>query len=407
MNFDETKINGLREWAKGKNAPPMTIELIPTDKCNSKCLTCWRRGFTSEQLQERYKAEMSDDRLLKLIDEAAKLGVKEIAFVGGGEPLIREVTFQLMQKIKKRGMIGDLVTNGTLFKNEVIKNLVKIGWDRIKFSVDGADASTHNHLRGIESFETVVKNVKAFLDLKKKLGVEKPRLIFNTVISNINYKSLPDLVKLANKIGIEEILLLPLTVFEESIKNMKLNEEETREFQSILKKSIKIAKRLRIENNFQNFLEAKYLDKTDRMDEVMMEELGKESEVTGEELEILKEKVKGKNGFLSSKIEKEYPKAEDPVENFKFLPCFDSWHHITIIANGNIAPCFSPWVWDTKTTIKDHSLEELWYGPYFEKFRDIMLTRKLPENCQTCCVWKVFENRKIRKQIEDYEKFKF
>jgi MoaA/NifB/PqqE/SkfB family radical SAM enzyme len=251
--FDE-KISRLSKWAKRQKAPPTSIELIPTDRCNSNCLTCWRRSFTQEQLQERYKQEMSDERILKLIDEAAEIGVKEIAFVGGGEPLKREVTFQLIKKIKGYQMEGDLVTNGTLFTKEYIEMMVKNGWNRVKFSIDGSDAKTHDRLRGIKCFKAVIKNIKIFSDLKKRLNVEKPRLILNTVISNINYKSLPNIVKLSKKIGIEEILLLPMTVFSDSAKDMKLTEKETREFLNILKKSITLAKKLYIENNFSNFL---------------------------------------------------------------------------------------------------------------------------------------------------------
>jgi hypothetical protein len=190
-----------------------------------------------------------------------------------------------------------------------------------------------------------------------------------------------------------------MTVFAESMKNMKLTEEEAREFLNILKQSIELAEKLRIENNFSNFLEMRFIEKTDEMNEIMMNEVGNEDKLSGEMLEILKEKVKGKKDFLSARIKKEYPKSKDSLKNFMFLPCFDPWHHVTIIANGNIAPCFSPWVWETETTIKDHELKELWYGEYFNKFRRILLTRKLPESCATCCVWKVFENKKIRNEI--------
>lgn len=399
--FDE-KIKRLSQWARKKKAPPTSIELIPTDRCNSNCLTCWRKSFTQEQLQERYKQEMSDTKILRLIDEAAEIGVREIAFVGGGEPLKREVTFQLMKKIKEYGMEGDLVTNGTLFTKEYIEMMVKNGWNRVKFSVDGPDAKTHDFLRGIKCFEIVIKNIKTISKLKKKFNVEKPRLILNTVISDVNYRSLPKIVKLAKKIGIEEILLLPMTAFADSMRDMKLTEEETRKFLDILRESIKLTEKLGVDNNFSNFLEAKFVEKTDKMDELMMKEAENEDKITGEMLELLKGKIKGKTDIISTKIKKEYPKSRDPVENFRFLPCFDPWHHITIIANGNIAPCFSPWVWETNISIKDYSLKELWYGEYFDKFRRTLLTRKLPESCATCCVWKVFENKKIRDEIDKY-----
>ncbi|MDI6826335.1 MAG: radical SAM protein [Candidatus Aenigmarchaeota archaeon] len=383
MGLYETRVERLVRWAKGEKMPPVTIELIPTERCNLNCKSCWRRGWAEKQLRKRYEQEMSDKRILKLIEEGAEIGLKEVAFVGGGEPLMRSVTPRIMKEIKTNKMEGDLVTNGTLFNEKIIELLVRIGWDRLKFSIDSPDPKIHDYLRGKKgAFKTAIKNIKSFLKLKKKLKAEKPRLLLNTVISKRNYKLLPDLVELSSEIGVNGIWLLPLTVFDESMRNLKLTEDNIREFKSILMSSIKLAKESGIENNFADFLDPKYIEKTENMDEVMMEDIG-------------------------LKIKEEYPGFDDPIENFKFLPCYAPWIHITILPNGNIAPCFSPWVWEAEKSVKNHSLKELWFGDYFDKFRNIILERKLPENCKKCCVWEVFNNRRFREGIDRYLKGEF
>ena len=380
MELYRARIERLAKWARGGKAAPVTIELIPTDRCNLNCLSCWRRGWTKEQLLERYKNEMSDERLLKLIDEAADMGVKEIAFVGGGEPLMRPVTVELMKKIKKRGMIGDLVTNGTLFTPKIIELLVKIGWDRIKFSVDGPDAQVHDYLRQTPgAFKRTTQNIKMFAKVKKKFKTNKPRIVIQSVLSAGNYRRLPDLVKLGHRLGVNEMLLLPLTIFDKSMEHLKLTLDEVKEFKKILKESVDLLKKFKIDTNYHEYFNEEYIVKTENMDEVMMKEMEKT-------------------------IKKEYPKSRDPIKNFEYLPCYAPWIHVTIIANGNIAPCFSPWVWNTKVSIKNHSLKELWYGRYFDKYRKIMLKRKLPDNCKKCCVWEVFNNRKIRNGLDQYLK---
>jgi MoaA/NifB/PqqE/SkfB family radical SAM enzyme len=376
MGLFETRVERLAKWAVGEKRPPVTIELVPTDRCNLNCLSCWRRGWPEEQILKRYEQEMSDERLLKLVDEAAEMGVVEIAFVGGGEPLMRNVTTKLFKKIKSYGMIGDLVTNGTLFTKESIELMVKIGWDRIKFSIDGPNPKVHDYLRQTRgSFKKTIKNIKAFSELKKKLNTNKPQLILQSVLSVENYKSLPDLVKLGRRIGVDEMTLLPLTVFDESMRHLKLSKEQISEFKPVLEKSIKLLKEFGIETNYHEYLNERYIFKTESMDEVMMEETVKT-------------------------IKREYPKSRNPVENFKFLPCYAPWIHVTILPNGNIAPCFSPWVWNTNVSIKSRPLKELWYGKYFNEFREIILKRRLPDNCKKCCVWEVFNNRKIREELE-------
>jgi radical SAM protein with 4Fe4S-binding SPASM domain len=377
MVLFETRIERLAKWARGEKAPPVTIELVPTDKCNLNCLSCWRRGWSEEELKKKYEQEMSDERLLKLVDEAAELGVKEIAFVGGGEPLMRSVTVELFKKMKKYGMIGDLVTNGTLFTKELIELLVKIGWDRIKFSIDGPDADVHDYLRQTKgAFKLATNNIKLFSQTKRKFKTDKPTLILQSVLSVENYKKLPKLAELGYELGVNEMTLLPLTIFDESMENLKLNEKQVKEFMPILLKTIKLLEKFGIGGNYHEFLNEEYILKTESMNDVMMKEMEK-------------------------MIKEEYPLFNNPIRNFEFLPCYAPWIHVTILPNGNIAPCFSPWVWNTKISIKEFSLKELWYGKYFNKFRRIILKRKLPENCKKCCVWEVFNNRKIRKGLQE------
>ena len=110
---------------------------------------------------------VSDDRYLKLIDEAAKLGVKEVYICGGGEPLVRkDLLLRLMKLIKQKKMHGFLITNGTLFTEEDIIKIIEIGWDNISFSVDGANSRVNDSLRGKRgAFKLAVQNMKRFKEL--------------------------------------------------------------------------------------------------------------------------------------------------------------------------------------------------------------------------------------------------
>ncbi len=382
----EARVTRLIEWARGNSAPPVSIELIPTERCNLNCKSCWRQGWDKKSLERRYATEMSDERLLKIIDEAAEIGVKEIAYVGGGEPLIRDITIELMKKQKFHGMEGDLVTNGTLLTKDIAEILIKIGWDRIKVSIDGPTPEIHDELRGVKgTFKKATHNIRVLSKLKRIYKSTKPKILFNTVVSTMNYRLLPEMVKLAAKIGVEEILLLPITIFDESAKDLKLDEDQTLELIQIIKRCIRLAKKLGVQNNFSQFLDSKYIEKTEAMHEVMMEEVEKDE-------------------YLKKLIKKHYPSYKEKIKDFLFLPCYMPWHHITILPNGNIAPCFSPWVWETKISLKNYRLKELWYGKYFEKFRKIIKSRKLPQSCRTCCVWRVFENKRIREAMKMFLK---
>lgn len=386
MGLFETKLNRLEAWAKGEPKGPLSIELVPTDKCNLNCSSCWRQGYSEEELERKYSREMSDNRLKELIDEANEMDVREIIFVGGGEPFTREILPELIKKIKNYGMEGDLVTNGTLLDEEKIHLLVKEGWNRVKFSIDGPDPEVHDELRGREGvFEKTIDNIKAMAELKKKYNRDFPKLHFNTVVSKRNYMKLQEIVELAGKLDMDGIQLLPTTAFSEEGEKMQLDEKETEELMKIIKKCEKLAEELGVnETNFSEYSQPKYIEKTESMHKVHEEELKKQ--LSKEELDEI--------------IEDEYKDGDGQLENFKYLPCYAPWHHVTIRPNGNIAPCFSPWVWETDVSVKDRSLRELWYGKYFDKFREEMLKRKLPKQCKRCCVWEVWQNRDIRKGLD-------
>lgn len=373
----EEKLWRIREWSAGRPAPPKSIELIPTDRCNSRCLTCWQRGVQEEELRTRYGQEMSDSRLLRLVDEAAELGVYEFALVGGGEPLVRPVTFELMRRIRSRGMHGDLVTNGTLLAEGQVEELVRMGWDRIKFSVDGIDAAVYDSLRGLpDGFGRLRKNLLFLREMKERHGSEMPRVAFNVVVSRRNYRQFLDIVKFAHEAGADEILLLPMTVFSKEMEGLKLDERETSAFQQSIGEAMKRIARWGISSNMHEFLDTRMVRDTNGMDRVMLDE--------------------AKTGDDEGSLLRPF---EDRGENFSRLPCYMPWHHVTVLANGNIAPCFMDYVWSTETSLKDHALSELWYGPYFEGFRRQLETRRLWKECATCCVWRVFENRDIRKRL--------
>ncbi|MFB6089250.1 MAG: radical SAM/SPASM domain-containing protein, partial [Candidatus Aenigmatarchaeota archaeon] len=297
-----------------------------------------------------------------------------------------DIVPELIEKIKDYGMEGDLVTNGTLITRERAKLLVGFGWNRIKFSVDGPDPEIHDELRGKEgAFERTIDNIKYISSLREKTHKENPRLYFNTVVSKRNYRKLPEIVRLANKLGVDGIQLLPTTNFSESSHEMQLSFEETEELMDIIDKCIELSQNLGLsENNFSEYSDSKYITDTESMHKVHMEEI--EEQFSEDKLDEI--------------INKEYYRA-DKKESFKYLPCYAPWHHMTIRPNGNIAPCFSPWVWETDVTIKDKSLKEVWYGEVFDRYREIILSGKLPEQCKRCCVWEVFNNKKIRKELSE------
>ena len=146
-------------WSKGKRTGPFKLQLNPTNKCNLKCRFCWLRDFDSGTLNFD---EISHKKYMKIIEEADDLGVREIEITGGGEPMMRKDMIKIIESIKKHGMKGRLITNGTLLNETIIEKLIAISWDEIVISLDAPDMRINDYLRGKDLLRRLQTQLKIF-----------------------------------------------------------------------------------------------------------------------------------------------------------------------------------------------------------------------------------------------------
>jgi len=84
-----------------RNQSPHFVDWVITDRCNLSCRHC--RGMSTGGL--------STQRAKKLIGEIAELGPGWV-IVEGGEPLLRQDIFELLELMQQRQLEAHLVTNG-------------------------------------------------------------------------------------------------------------------------------------------------------------------------------------------------------------------------------------------------------------------------------------------------------
>lgn len=351
----DEKIRRLAGWADGKKEMPFSIELSPTLKCNLNCLFCWRYGK-----KINYGNELTLEEYRRILKEAHQLKVKEIRIIGGGEPMLKKDTFEVMKEVKKYGMFGYICTNGSLFSEDVIKTLVEIGWDHVKISLHGPNKKIQNLLAQGKSFEKVVKNIKSFVKWKKKLKTQKPKIEIGLVLNSLNFREIVPMVKMAKKLNVQAFFIEPITVYTEKGGELKLKKEEAEEFKEIAKKAYSLVEGL--ETNLQQFFSSELIEKT---------------------------------GKMTEKIEKIRKSAR---EDFLSIPCFEPWWRMGIRTDGWTCPCgFLDQ--DTIENVREKSLREIWFGEYFDGRRKQLLQKDMPEYCQKCCTTLVQYNQIIREEL--------
>ena len=170
---------------------PHFVDWAITPKCNLSCRHC--RGFS--------EGELSNERARKLIAEIAELEPGWV-IVEGGEPLLRDDLFELLELMRQRQLEVHLITNGMLLSPQIITDLKQLGV-RVMISIDGATPATYEAIRNGASFEKVVQSARHCV----KEGLLEA---INFTILKKNYTEIPGVFELADSIGVGKMTFIGL-----------------------------------------------------------------------------------------------------------------------------------------------------------------------------------------------------
>jgi MoaA/NifB/PqqE/SkfB family radical SAM enzyme len=106
---------------------PVLAHVVVTRRCNLACAYC------SEF--DDFSKPVNLDEMLQRIDRLAALGTTAVTLTGG-EPLLHPQLDDIIRRIRSRGIVAILVTNGYLLTPGRIQNLNAAGLDRMQISVD-------------------------------------------------------------------------------------------------------------------------------------------------------------------------------------------------------------------------------------------------------------------------------
>lgn len=359
MNDD--LVDRLISWSRGVPQGPFNLELNPTDHCNLRCCFC---GTLEKKKHENwdYSDEMPQNRLLDLTHEGIQLGVRAWRISGGGEALVHAKTvLAMMEAIKHHQGHGDLTTNGTLFTDDAITQIVEYGWDSVEFSIDGADARTHDRLRGkMWTFRKAIKAIRRFQEVKHKRQALKPEIHWKSILMTANYQSVPQMVKLASALGCTKFILEPIAPCTPDGPKLKLSGKQLLEFQRYLEEAILQAEQTGLKTNLADLRDVELIAKDD-LDTRLIEQ----------------------------------ERAVD--HNLLPVVCFQPWYNMVIRPNGDVSPCCVFFSRGREAAQAD--LETVWQGPYFSRLRLAILTGKLPPECSTCHIEHIAKNRQMREEI--------
>lgn len=177
---------------------PVEVSIELTNTCNLECIHCYSSSRPFKVFEELRYPELTD-----LIDQLVDLKVFRLQLVGG-EPFIRPDACDVVSYAKRKGMIVTCSTNGSFLDDERLRYLKQHGLDDMQISIDGADAETHDLIRGGRgSFQSATSAAAR----ASRIGI--PTTVGSTIMRQ-NYEQIPQIVDLALELGVSALHIMGL-----------------------------------------------------------------------------------------------------------------------------------------------------------------------------------------------------
>jgi len=187
---------------------PMTISVEPTTACNLRCPECpsGLRSFT------RPTGNLKQDFFRRTIDQLASR-LTWLIFYFQGEPYINPGFLDMVSHANQKGIYTITSTNGHFLDDENARRTIESGLSRLIISVDGTTQEVYEQYRKEGSLEKVLAGARNIVQWKRALKSKTPHVIFQFLVVRPNEHQIPDIYRLANEIGVDEVKLKTAQVY--------------------------------------------------------------------------------------------------------------------------------------------------------------------------------------------------
>jgi AdoMet-dependent heme synthase len=183
--------SALREsGVQAAGGPPLRMvawEL--TRNCNLNCMHCRARASCGP-----FEGELTTAECRNVLDSIASFASPTIILTGG-EPLLREDIFEIIEYGRQKGLRLVIAINGTLLDESIAQHLKDSGIMRVSMSLDGKDAKSHDTFRGVSGSFASVMNASKMLN---KVGLP---FQINTTVTRLNVDDLGEVYELVKSLG--------------------------------------------------------------------------------------------------------------------------------------------------------------------------------------------------------------
>lgn len=180
------------------NLKELKVEL--TQQCPLACVHC------STNSNRKQMNGLSQATVLRLLREAAELGVEKVVFTGG-EPLVCEYLFEAVSAAARGGISTTVYTSGITDNRlspmsfEMASGLAQRGLGRFIFSVYSHHSIVHD---SVTRYGTHAATLAAL----KNAALTKCPVEMHVVAMKKNFRDLPGVVEMAVSMGVQKVSVL-------------------------------------------------------------------------------------------------------------------------------------------------------------------------------------------------------
>ena len=167
-----------------------------TLRCNAKCKHCGSRAGENIKLEDELTTDEIENALKSIANkyDASKILIN----VTGGEPLVRQDLFEVMEFAKNLGYHWGMTTNGMLISDNYIEKMKASGMTTISISLDGLENS-HDEFRGVKgSYSKIIENIKKLKEAKFLNYLQ-----VTTVVNKLSINQLEEMYKKMKELQID------------------------------------------------------------------------------------------------------------------------------------------------------------------------------------------------------------
>jgi MoaA/NifB/PqqE/SkfB family radical SAM enzyme len=186
---------------------PYRYYVEPTNSCNLRCPFC----FGWQERSRRRWGTMPLETFKSIVDQIAPYAFW-VDLYNRGEPLLHPEIYAMIAYAHQRGIGTKISTNMNKLDDASAEQMVKSGLDYLVVSLDGATQETYASYRVGGDIDLVLTNLRAVVECKRRLRSATPYITIRTLIMRRNEHELPLIRQIAQEIGADNLIFVPMIV---------------------------------------------------------------------------------------------------------------------------------------------------------------------------------------------------